>query len=319
MPMLIVSGLAPDLDYASYFGGPEAFLHFHRTALHSITGATATACAIAGVFSALDRKFPATGGANKKTYKPLGFGAAFIVCAVGGAGHLLLDLASGIGIQLLWPFRAHWSAWDLVTDLDPWILVLLIAGLLVPLLFKLINEEVGERKKGSGISPSAVFTLVLVLAYFGGRGKLHSQAINLLLSREYHGQVPLTAGAFPLSSNPFDWRGVVVTDKTIEQVEVPVGLGDEFDSDRSVTKFKPEESPALDAGEKTEAAREFLAYARFPLATVSRREGDYRFEVHDLRFDEDDTGPSNIFVLVDFDSELKVKRQEFRFASSPSP
>lgn len=317
--MLIVSGLAPDLDYASYFGGPETFLHFHRTALHSLAGATATACVIAAVFWALDRKFPPTGGANKKTFGPLGFGAALLVCAAGIAGHLLLDLASGIGIRLLWPFRAHWSAWDLVTDLDPWILALLIAGLLVPLLFKLINEEVGERKKASGISPAAVFTLVLVLAYFGGREKLHVQAIDLLLSREYHGRVPLTAGAFPLLSNPFDWRGVVVTDNTIEQVEVPVGLGDEFDSDHSVTEFKPEDSPALDAGEKTAAAREYLTYARFPLATVSRREGDYRFEVHDLRFDEDDTGPSNIFVLVDFDSELQVKRQEFRFASSPNP
>ena len=317
--MLIVSGLAPDLDYASYFGGPEAFLHFHRTALHSLAGAAVAACVIAGIFCAFDRRFPATGGANKKTCKPLGFGAAVLLCAIGAAGHLLLDLASGIGIRLLWPFRAHWSAWDLVTDLDPWILVLLIAGLLVPLLFKLINEEVGERKKSSGISPSAVFTLVLVLAYFGVREKLHNQAIDLLLSREYHGQVPLTAGAFPLSSNPFDWRGVVVTDNTIEQTEVPVGLGDEFDSDRSVTEFKPEDSPALDAGEKTEAAREYLTYARFPLATVSRREGDYRFEVHDLRFAGDDTGPSNIFVLVDFDSEMQVKWQELRFASSPNP
>jgi inner membrane protein len=319
MPMLIVSGLAPDLDYASYFGGPEAFLHFHRTALHSIAGATVAACAIAGIFCAVDRKFPAGGGANKKTYKPLGFGAALLVCAVGAAGHLLLDLASGIGIRLLWPFRAYWSAWDLVTDLDPWILALLIAGLLVPMLFKLINEEVGERKKAAGVSKSAVFTLLLVLAYFGVREKLHNQAIGLLLSREYHGQVPLTAGAFPLSSNPFEWRGVVVTDNTIEQVEVPVGPGDEFDSDRSVTEFKPEDSPALDAGEKTEEAREYLTYARFPLATVSRREGGYRFEVHDLRFAGDDTGPSNIFVLVDFDSELQVKRQEFRFASSPNP
>ena len=48
--MLIASGLAPDLDYASYFGGPGAFLRFHRSGLHSIVGAAVTSCALAVSF-----------------------------------------------------------------------------------------------------------------------------------------------------------------------------------------------------------------------------------------------------------------------------
>jgi membrane-bound metal-dependent hydrolase YbcI (DUF457 family) len=317
--MLVVSGVAPDLDYASYFGGASAFLRFHRTALHSVAGAALMAGAIAGAFCLLDKKLPATKAAQAKKFPPLAFLPAFAVCAVGAAGHLLLDVASGVGVQPLWPFRAHWSGWDLTTDLDLWILLLLVAGLLLPLLFRLVSEEVGERKKGPGGMRAAVVTLLLVVAYMGARAHLHGQAIDLLLSREYHGLVPLSAGAFPESSAPFDWRGVVVTDNTIETVEVPLGPNTRFDPDRSLTHYKPQDSPALTAAEKTAAVERFLTYARFPIASVQRQEAGYRFEVRDLRFASNDTEPANVFVRVDFNSDLQIRGEAFRFASSPNP
>jgi membrane-bound metal-dependent hydrolase YbcI (DUF457 family) len=317
--MLIVSGLAPDLDYASYFAGPGAFLRFHRTALHSVTGAAVAACVIAGAFCVLDRRMPVKKTAQTKTLAPLTFGAAVATCAIGAAGHMVLDLASGVGVQLLWPFHPHWSAWDLATNFDPWILLLLIAGLLLPLLFRLVNEEVGDRKRGRGGSRAAIMTLLLVAVYLGARADLHSRAIDLLLSREYHGRIPLEAGAFPLSSTPFGWRGIAVTDNTNEVVQVSLGPGEEFDPNRSVTHYKPEDSPALDAGQKTATAQRFLKYARFPFASVERIENGYRVEVHDLRFASDDTEPADIFVRVDLNSSLQIQSEGFRYASSPNP
>ena len=313
--MMVVSGLAPDLDYASYFGGAGAFMRFHRTALHSLTGSAVMACAVAGAFCVLDRRMPPK--QQTKIVAPLAFGAAFAVCAVGAAGHMLLDIASGVGVQLLWPFREHWSGWNLITDLDLWTLLLLIVGLLLPLLFTLVNEEVGERKKGPGGSRAAVVTLVLLAAYFGARANLHSRAIDLILSREYHGRIALTAAAFPESSAPFSWRGIAETDNTMEEVDVPLGPGDQFDSDRSVTLFKPEDSPALAAGEKSAAAEEFLQYAKFPFARVQPLEAGYRVEVRDLRFADDDD-MANVFVRVDFNSSMRITHQGFFFASSPN-
>lgn len=317
--MLIASGLAPDLDYASYFGGADSFLRFHRTALHSIAGVAVLSCALAATFSILDRKVPAKKISPTVSPLPLRFGVALIVCLVGGAGHLLLDLSSGVGVQLFWPFHVHWSAWNLVTDFSPWMLIFLVAGLLLPMLFQLVNEEVGERKRKPHVGRAATVTLVILAVYLGACAHLHSQAVDLLLSREYHGRGPLSAGAFPVTSTPFDWRGVVVTDDTLEEVEVPLGAGDEFDPDTSLTRYKPPESPALNAGERNELTARYLAYARFPLASVERVEDDYRFEVRDLQFAPDDTSPSNIFVLIDFTSGLQIKRQELRFASSPNP
>jgi inner membrane protein len=317
--MMVVSGLAPDLDYASYLGGAGPFMRFHRAALHSVAGSAVMACAVAGAFCLLDRKMPPKKTARARTFPPLAFPAAFAVCAIGAAGHMVLDLASGVGVQLLWPFRAHWSAWNLINDLDLWALLLLIVGLLMPLLFGLVNEEVGERKKGPGGSLAAMVTLALFAAYLGARANLHSRAVDLVLSREYHGRIALSAEAYPVSSAPFSWRGVAVTDNTIEEVDVPLGPGDEMDSDRSVTRFKPEDSPALDAGEKTPAARKFLLYANVPFAQVEPVEAGYRVEVRDLRFADGDMEPANLFVRVDFNSSLQVTHEGFFFASNPNP
>jgi inner membrane protein len=315
---MVVAGVAPDLDYASYFGGAGAFLRYHRTLLHSIPAASLLSCAIAGAFVLLaDKKKDAKD--SPKRDAPLTFATAFTACAVAVGGHLLLDLASGEGMQLLWPFRVHWTAGGLVANFDLWVLVLLLAGLLIPQLFRLIGDEIGARKKGARGAGAAIFALLLLAVYFGSRADLHSRATGLLLSSEYHGREPLAAGAFPSSVNPLDWRGVVATDNTIEEVDVPLSPGANFQPDASLTHYKPQESPALDAAGKTSAAQAFLKYAEFPLANVSRHEDGYRFDLRDARFRDSDASPANIVVQVDLTGSYQAMRQEFRYASSSNP
>jgi membrane-bound metal-dependent hydrolase YbcI (DUF457 family) len=309
--MMVVSGLAPDLDYASYFGGASGFMRFHRAVLHSVIGAGLMVCVIAGAFSLLDRKMPP----NKSALRPLGFGTALAVCALGAAGHVLLDLGSGVGVQLLWPFHVHWYGRELARNFDPWVLALLIAGLLLPLLFKLVNEEVTSGQKRRSGRPSAILTLGLLASYFGLRAHLRGEAVDLLLSREYHGRIALSGDAFPEVSSPFNWRGVAVTDDTLEEVEVSPIRADEFDSNSSVTHYKPQDSPALQTAEKSFAATRFLDYARLPIASVRRIEADYRVEVRDARFPDHDDEPANILLRVDLGSNLDIRREELLFAS----
>lgn len=309
--MLIVAGIAPDLDYAGYFGGAGIFLRWHRALLHSLIGAFLTACIVAAAFCFLDRKQPAKNSAARLTAK-----GALGVCAIGVALHLALDLLSGVGVNLFWPFHTHWYGFPLAENLDPWILFLLIAGILLPALFGLVGEEIGERKKGPRGSAAAVVTLLLLAAYLGARANFRGTATSLLLSREYHGREPDAAAAFPSSASPFEWRGVVATDNTIEAVDVPVEPGAEFDSDRSLTYFKPDDSLALEAGERTASARRFLAYAEFPLATVEHTDEGYRFELRDFRFARDDSSASNILLRVELGANLEIRSEDFYFSGS---
>lgn len=314
--MLVISGVALDLDYASYFGGAGAYVRLHRAFFHSLVGAAMLTCAIAGAFCVLDRRMPRKKTAQMSSLPSLEFASAVAICMIGAAGHILLDLTSGIGVQLLWPFHVHWYGRALETNFDPWVLALLVGGLLLPILFKLVNEEVtsGQRRR-SGV-PSAIITLVLVAGYFGLRALVHSEAVDLLLSREYHGRIAVSADAFPEASSPFTWRGIAVTDDTLEEIAVSPTRADEFDPRDSVTHYKPQDSAALEIAEKTPAARKFLEYALIPIASVRRMEGDYRVEVRDARFPEGEDSPSNVILRIDLASNLQIRRQELLFASA---
>ena len=314
--MLLVSGVSADLDYLSYFAGPATFLRFHRTLLHSLIGSALVAFASAAAFFLLSRIFKSKDLTSipNSAQPGFAFGVALLFCAIGACSHILLDLVSGIGVQLFWPFRAGWIDHELTTSLDPWILALLVIALLLPELLKLVGEEIGEQKKITRGRGTAIVALALLVLYIGARGALHKQAVDLLSSREYNGKPPLASAAFPLAATPFTWRGVISTDATVEELRVSLP-GRDFDTDRSFVRYKPEPSPALDAGENTQVAKTFLAYARIPFASITPIEDGYRFELRDLRFAAGDTSPENIVARVDFNHNLQIQSEELRFAA----
>jgi inner membrane protein len=311
MAMLVVSGVAADLDYLSYFGGAGAFLKFHRAVLHSLLGSALLVLSLAATFCWADRKFP-----QKQLSAPLPFIAASAFCCLGAAWHLVLDFSSGEAVQLFWPFHMDSSAWNFVANFDPWILWVLLLGLLLPQLFRLVSDEIGERSPVRRGQRGAAIALGLVVLYIGARGVLHYAAETVLRSRDYHGRAPVIVGTFPGAVSPLAWRGVVDSAATIEEVPVSLAPGVEFDPEGSVTHLKPEESPVLDAGQTSESAKLFLRYARFPLATVYPLENGTRFELRDLQFPSGDTSLANILVRVDFDSNLRIRREQLLFASA---
>jgi inner membrane protein len=305
-PILLVAGLAPDLDLLLSVNA-RASLRWSGALTHSLLGAAAVTLLVALAFWRF---------APRKTGGAVRFRTVLGLAAIGVAAHLLLDCCSSFGARLFWPFSSRAYAACFVDWIDPWILLVLLAGLLLPALFGLIGEEIGDRKKGQGPRRGALVALVLLACFLGGRGILHQRAVALLLSRDYHGATSLTAAAFPSATSPFTWRGVVVTPNTLEEIEVPLGSGGYFDPDRSLTRFKPEASPALDAAQQSETARMFLQYAQLPLASFDRLESGSRVELRDLRWPLASSSRFNIVAVIELDGTLRVTRQELRFASN---
>ncbi len=305
-PMVLSAGLAADLDWLSLAGGTRAFLHGHRTASHSLLGAAAIALIAACIFWLPGRSHSAA---------PVQFGRALIVCATAAVAHLLLDLTNSYGVKLLWPFREKWYAWDLLDSIDPWVLGLLLLGLLLPGLFRLVSEEIGARPKKRGAQRGAVIALALLTLYCGARWVLHDRALELLWARVYHGAAPLAVGAFPASASLLTWSGVVETDNTLEEIEVPLAVGSNFDPDAARTHFKPEPSPALDAARRSELGRDYLQFARFPRATVQKTQDGYRVQLRDLRFSSRLPGRRALVAIIDLNREVQVANEELQFAS----
>jgi len=307
-PILLVSGMAADLDWATRLGGAAAFLRGHRTVTHSIVGTLAIVVVVAVGAWLLGKKYPKFA---------VNISAALGICAIGAGSHLLLDLLNGYGVKLLWPFSAKWYAWDIADSIDSWILFFLIVGLLIPELFRLVLDEIGSRPKRNGRQRGAIFALVCVGLVIAGRTFLHQRAIALLDSREYRAQTPLLAAAFPKSSNPFLWFGVVETDNALFNLEVPVGVGRAFDPDVADVHFKPQPVTALKNATACPTAEEFLNFARFPLASVQPEGDGFQVRLRDMRFESELPGRRGIIAVVDLNAQSQVIGERLEFDSSP--
>lgn len=319
MLMLVAGGVAPDIDSIGWFFGPNAFFRLHRALFHSILGGFVLACILAYIFVDVDKGIPFTHPQKKKP-APVTFRVALLFCGVGVLAHIGLDLLSTVGVQLFWPFYGRFYGTDLTVNLDFWMLAILVMGLLFPLLIRIVNEEIGTKKKQRGnVSVAAVVTFALLAAYLGGRAGLRARAVHLLLYRDYFGREANSAQAYPTLTSPFMWRGVVDTDDAMEVIEVPVLQGDQFENMRSIQFFKPPESPELKATQATSCAKRFMLYASDPIAKTDMREDDYRVEIRDLRFAPDDTSPENLICRVQFNSLLKKRYEKYVFATVYTP
>jgi inner membrane protein len=303
-PMLLVSGLIADVDWVTRLAGADTFLRGHRTVTHSLVGTVAIIAAVAAAAWFTGRKYPKF---------VVGIFPAIAISAIGAGAHLLLDMLNGYGVKLLWPFSPKWYAWDLADSVDSWILFFLLAGLLLPELFRLVLEEIGSKPKRHGRQRGAIVGLVFVALVIAGRAFAHERTIALLDSREYRGQTPLEVAAFPRPSNPLLWSGVVETDNAIFNLEVPLGPGREFDAESADVHFKPDPSVTLKNAVSSSAAVEFLNFARFPLASVQPQGDGFQVRLRDMRFQSELAGQRGIIAVIELNAQSLVISEHLEF------
>ena len=304
---MIVAGTIADLDSLSKFAGPSVFLTFYRTYFHSLLAAMLFSLLLTLPF--LLRKHPPT---DKQT-SPLPIFLAALAAAV---LHLLMDVCQSTGVELFWPFSARRFALDWVAPLDLWILGILLAGILLPALSGLVTEEIGAKSKGPRGKVGASLALATMILYVVLRFVLHGNALAAMESRTYRGESPRKAAAFPESGSPFRWHGIVETERALHDVEIEVGPTASFDPDSSVTSYKPEPSPALDAARDTAVARRFLQAARFPKATVEKTPEGFHIILRALPYSRSVTSGLRVHALIDTDPSGKVLSQELAWDPS---
>jgi inner membrane protein len=301
-PMLMVSGVAADLDWFMVFFGPRAFLTGHRTITHSLIGAAAIAIVTALIFTVAGRNHASS---------PITFPRAMAICSIGAFLHILFDLTNSYGVKLIWPFNDKWYAGDSVREFDAIILGVLACGILLPMLFRLVGEEIGAQRRTKGVF-SAAFAMFLVFAYVGARYILHERAITLMNSRLYNGAAPLAVGAFPDSPSPFHWAGIIITETNLLRAEVPVVVGT-YDPFAAKLFYKPEESAALDAARASKTAQLFLSFARFPRARLEHTDRGTHVEITDMRFEIGTPPGHSMMAVIDVDNHTQVVREELKF------
>jgi hypothetical protein len=212
--------------------------------------------------------------------------------------------------MLLWPFSPRRFALDWLPSLDPWILSILIACIAVPELLHLVSSEIGAKSKKPRGQTGAIIGLALMLFYIDARANLHSDVTALMQSRTFHGETPRRVSAFPETLSLLTWHGIVETEGALNEIDVDAASADTFDADSSVRLFKPDPSPALDAARNAAAARQFLATAQIPKASLEKTEAGYIVVLRDLRYAAAGETQHEIAAVIELDPNNKVTSQE---------
>jgi inner membrane protein len=336
---LILGSNAPDVDIVTRFRGSITYLEYHRGITHSLLGASALAVVLAALIHIPGRLTRA-----KPSAPPLDTRWLFLLCWIAVLAHILLDFTNAYGVRPLLPFSGRWFAWDIMPIIDPTLLALLVCGLGLPLLFRLVSEELGARK--TGYRRGAVFALAAMILLWGLRDFSHRRALALLEANNYGDEPPVRAGAFP-TLNPFSWMGVVETDSAYHVLPASA-LASDVAAEYAASFRKPQPSPALVAALQTHVGRVFSNFARFPWAQVEVISGaqtgsgqggaddntagqpqagagfsgdsqadvdGYEVRIHDLRFGAE----SGAFqASIDLDRNLQAHSETFTFMGRPA-
>lgn len=279
LTLLLASNL-PDVDLVTALAGPASYLHHHRDLTHSIVGVPVLALGLAYVVWLALR------------------GARFLVllaCALAGVvAHVFMDLWTSYGTRVLSPFDHTWYSWDLVFIVDPLILFMLLAALLVP--------------RGRPASPRlAALGLGLVLSYVGARAVLHARALDEAVARVPGGGV-VRAAALPYPLEPMRWRILADTGAAYWTGEVRLG--------RPVAPLRrrdkrPEDPLVARVRESSAVASIFLDFSRFPWLEVEETPDGTMVTWRDLRFER--TGQERFVTRVMVAPDGHIRSEAFRF------
>jgi membrane-bound metal-dependent hydrolase YbcI (DUF457 family) len=296
----VLAGSAANLDSISASFGPSALLNWHRTATHSVLG-TLVITAVFAIAVAL---------ATRRQSKPDSFRTILLALLAACTLHVAMDITQNESVQILWPFRAQRYSADWLARFDLWILVILLAGALLPQLLALVTEEIGAKSKAPRGRIAAIMALLFVFCYTGARWVLHGNAVAMMEARTYRGELPRRAAAFAESDSPFHWRGLVETDTAFYDFDLSVAPGSSFNPDAGVISYKPQSSAPLDAARTTESVRRFLAAAKFPKASVEKTNTGYRVQLRDLAEQREAHSGPHVIAIVETDTNSKVLSDE---------
>lgn len=281
---LTLAAEAPDLDvFAGFRGRAFGFAH-HRGFTHSFVGVLIDAIVVVGFVYLI---WQLRGKKTNIPGLPPRWGLLYFYACLAGVSHILLDFTNNYGVRPFWPFSEKWYSWDIVFIVEPVMLGFLALGLAVPLLFSLIDTEIGAGQHGPRGRLAARLALIGVVLLWSVRDFEHRQAVTALEARTYKNVDPIRVSAYPQPTDPFQWYGVVETSAFFALAPVN-SIAPEVDPEgRMEFRYKPEETAVTLAAKKSYLGRVYLDWAQYPITETEMLEGSpggYIVHFRDLRF-----------------------------------
>ncbi len=305
---MVIAAEIPDADFIWVLRGRLAYFAHHRGITHTLLASPLMAAVAVAAAFAFHRVWP------RDARNPPRWGRLFFYAWLGVLSHILLDFTNSYGIRPFAPFFPRWFSWDIVYIVEPLFLIVLLAGLILPALFGLVQEEVSSgAQRGPRGRAGAIFALASMLAILALRDFEHRRAVAALNSLLYQQQTAIRVSAYPSLLNPFSWVGVAETASSYVVMRVTSQPPQADPENRAQTFYKPEASPALVAAKNSYLGRVYLDWAAYPLLEVEPRmppEGGFTVRFHDLRF-ADPAGGNALGASLELDKNLNVTGESF--------
>lgn len=280
---------APDLDVIWSVRGPIAAFQHHRGWTHTLLGLPLEAAVVVGVIW-LFHRWRLKRNPSLKQAAPVRWGLLYVFAIIALLSHLLLDWTNNYGLRPFFPFNPRWYAGSLVFIVEPVMLVLLLAGLIGPALFGLINSEVGARKpvfRGRGW---AIAALIGIVALWSWRAVEQQSAVQIALNGDYGGAnnvqiLHVTADPYPI--NPFRWQVVVETPDFYQLATVDTLHDTLATNAHSDVFYKPPTTMATLVAKRSWLGQVYLDWSKIPLVTQTEVDpitGATTVTFRDLRF-----------------------------------
>ncbi len=270
---LLIGANLPDVDAAAYHWGRVAALGFRRGWTHGVLAMVVLPVVLAGLMLAWDRlvrrrRDPSAVPANGAWLAGL--------AAIAVLSHPLLDLCNTYGVRLLMPFSGRWFYGDTLFIVDPWVWLVLIAGIVTTRILHARGAARPERAARAALAAAAAYIVVMAGLNLAARSLVRRE----LEAQGGHVGRFMTA---PVPVSPFT-RDVIVD------------LGDAYAVGRLDWTAAPRYTPMLDAVPRndgdaevavaigTAEGRTFLRWARFPAFHVARDTSGAVVLIGDLRY-----------------------------------
>ncbi len=183
------AAMFPDLDVILRLAGTLNYLNWHQGVTHSLIMLPLWAVLLAHLFAATLSRL------SQRQYRWRDF---LIPSLLGLAIHLLGDLITAYGLMLFAPLSDHRLMIPLAFVIDPWITLVLAAGLFLSL----------TRPRGRIIAATA---LAITMAYIGLLAQSSVQALAIAAEHaSRHDLDRAQAHVLPQPLSPFNWKLIIV-------------------------------------------------------------------------------------------------------------
>jgi inner membrane protein len=265
---LMIASNLPDVDVL-VFGTSTPSVAFRRGWTHGVLADALLPLIFTAIVVSIARwrlpRVKPTGG--RTDVRP---SQVLLLSYVGVLLHVAMDLLNNYGVRLLMPFSQHWFYGDVLFIVDPWMWLMLGAGI------GLARRWRSARPARGALLLVAGYVLAMIVSARLARAEIIDRW------QQVEGRPPHALMVGPLPITPL-------------RRQVIIDAGDRYETGtftwqpRNI-RFDPRDVPSNDADPRVAAARNspniraFLVWSRFPFWTLEPVEGGTRVTVGDMRF-----------------------------------